>query len=375
MEPNPLPFLGGSVSDSVAVDPAARRKQLIKTLAGFIFPLFFVVIFPLAYVSSLHNPSPAEMQLTVVGPTAVVGQIAESLDETDRFSVTRTDVESRAKEDVEDRSSVGSILVSVDASTGDLSMTVFTASGGGRAAAAVVQGAANQIAAELDVVPAVKDVAPLDAPDVIGTNLFFLLTYSSIGSYLLIVILTLLLPKASFAVKYAAVALASVVLPLLVFGLMAIFVGDYHASFQEIVGVLLIDALYVFTVGSLSIMLQNLAGQAAIILLMGLVVFINLPSSGGPMPVSMLPPFWQWLHSFWFGAGALEGFRSIIYFDGNQAGRWVAQLASWAVVITSLSAVVELFKANRALRRRLDGKHHKHEIESTPPTLQSPVTA
>jgi len=354
------------VSDSTAVDPTARRKQLVRTFAGFVFPLFFVIVFPLAYVSALHNPTPNDMPLTVVGPTAVVGKIAELLDATDSFSVTQTDVESRAKDDVEDRSSVGSILVSVDADTHTLSMTVFTASGGGRAAAAAVQGAANQIATQLDVVPTVKDVAPLAAPDVLGTNLLFLLTYSSIGAYLLIVILTLIIPKASFAVKCASVALASVVLPLLVFGLSSIFVGDYNASFQEIIGVLLIDALYVCTVGSLSILLQNMVGQAAIFLLMGLIVFVNLPSSGGPLPVSMLPPFWQWLHSFWFGAGALEGFRSIIYFHGNQAGRWVAQLAAWAVLVTSLSVVVELFKVNRALRRRLDGNHHKHGVEALP---------
>jgi hypothetical protein len=341
------------VSDSAVVHPATRRNQLVKTFAGFVFPLFFVVVFPLAYVSALHHPTPHDMQLTVVGPTAVVGQIAKSLDETDSFTVTQTDVESRAKDDVVDRSSVGSILVSVNADTHRLSLTVFTASGGGRAAAAAVQAAANQIAAKLDVSPAVKDVAPLNAPDVLGTDLFFLLTYSSIGAYLLIVILTLIVPKASFAAKYAAVAIAGVVLPLFVFGLSSIFVGDYNASLPEVVGVLLIDALYVFTVGSLSIMLQNIFGQAAIFLLMGLIVFINLPSSGGPMPVSMLPPFWQWLHSFWFGAGALEGFRSIIYFHGNQAGRWVMQLASWAVLVTSLSVVVEQFKANRALRRRL----------------------
>jgi hypothetical protein len=238
--------------------------------------------------------------------------------------------------------------------TVDCDEPVFTASGGGRAAAAAVQGAANQIATQLDVVPTVKDVAPLAAPDVLGTNLLFLLTYSSIGAYLLIVILTLIIPKASFAVKYASVALASVVLPLLVFGLSSIFVGDYNASFQEIIGVLLIDALYVFTVGSLSILLQNMVGQAAIFLLMGLIVFINLPSSGGPMPVSMLPPFWQFIHNSWMGSAMIEWIRGITYFDGAQIGRWSAQLLIWgAAAVVVLVIVVVLQSRRRPIAARV----------------------
>lgn len=365
------------MSDSPAVHPTARRKQLIKTLAGFIFPLFFVVVFPLAYVSALHNPTPNELQLTIVGPTAVVGKIADSLDKTNSFDVSQTDVERRARADVEQRASVGSILIGTNPETTQLSMTVFTADGGGRAAAAAVQGAASDIAKQLDVEPTVVDVAPLAERDVVGTNLFFLLTYSSIGAYLLIVILAMLIPNASFRVKYGAVLIASFVVPLFVFGVSSIFVGDYGATLQQVIGLLLIDALYVFTVGSLAILLQKLAGPAAVIVVMALVVFVNLPSSGGPMPASMLPEFWQWVHSFWFGAGAMESFRSVIYFGGAQAGRWVAQLAYWAALVTALSVALELFNTNRSLRRRLEGTQRHHQVEpefpgSADPTVSEP---
>ena len=73
-----------------------------------------------------------------------------------------------------------------------------------------------------------------------------------------------------------------------------------------------IGAVDTFTVGTIAILPEQLAGQASIFAVLTLVIFLNFPSSGGAIPVSFLPDFWQSLHSFWFGSGAMEAIGSIV---------------------------------------------------------------
>ncbi|WP_167133182.1 ABC transporter permease [Paramicrobacterium chengjingii] len=356
------------------VSTSPRPKPWAK-LAGFIFPLFFVICFPLTYVSATHSPAPNDLSLTIVGSADVVSDIAQSLDDKDEFVITQTDVTARAQQDVEERVSVGALLIApadtADASeSAGLSVTAYTANGGGPAAAGAVQAVGQQVAEQLSAQFETEDVAPLAEGDRLGSALFFLLTYSSIGAYLMVVILTMLFPKGHLGIRFGAVAAASVAIPLFTFGLSAIFVGDYGQNFETITRVLAVDALYVFTVGSLAILLQSLMGRASMIVLMGLVVFMNLPSSGGTVPAPLLPPFWQGVHSFWFGSGALESFRSLVYFDGNGIGHWLFQLAAWAVIAVLLTFIVELSKTNRALRTQMT-RENRYEARRESPAPEA----
>ena len=66
---------------------AASSASVKKVLAALLLPLFFIVVFPLMFVSALHNPTPHTLSLLVVGPTQVVGPIADGLDESHRTLV------------------------------------------------------------------------------------------------------------------------------------------------------------------------------------------------------------------------------------------------------------------------------------------------
>jgi len=337
----------------------SRTALLLKLATAFVVPLFFVIAFPLLFVGAIHNPTPNNLSLLVVGPDEVVSGITDGLDTSDEFAATHTDVEGEAKSSVEQRSVMGAIEIaptateteSVDAPA--FTVTTFVASAEGASVAAAVRAVGADVADELGVSSTEIDVAPLDSQDPLGSNLFSLLTYTSLSAYLVIIVLMQVLPGAKLRIRYAAVGVAAIVAPLMVFGLSSIFVGDYGASFGTIVALLGVNTLYVFTVGAAAVLIEQFLGKMATIGIMGFIVLLNFPSSGGPTPAALLPSFWQSIHNFYFGAGAYESFRSIIYFDGSGAQRWILQLAGWTVGLVMVTVIVHLSRKVFALRTQV----------------------
>jgi len=216
-----------------------------------------------------------------------------------------------------------------------------------------VTSAGASIAKNLGTTAEVVDVAPLAANDELGVTLFYLLTYTSLAAYLVIIVLTQVLPKARLRVRFLAVGVASIIAPLIAFGLSSIFVGDYDASFGTITALLGVNAIYVFTVGAFAILIEQFLGASATFGIMAFIVFLNFPSAGGANPEALLPPFWQFIHNSYFGAGAFESFRSIVYFDGNGVGRWLLQLCLWTGGLVLATVVVHLTKTTRRQKKEL----------------------
>lgn len=264
-----------------------ERNALLRVLPAFVMPLFFVVFFPLAFGSAIHNPAPNDLSLTIAGPAQVVTDITTKLDDQAAFAATQTDVLTEARGSVERRDTTGAIKIEPVTTAADkasaaekqqFAVTTYVANGGGRPAASAVQAVGDQVAKQLGTTAKTVDVAPLSKEDSVGTSLFYLLVYSSLAGYLVIIVLMQVAPKAKLATRFAVIGASAIAAPILTFAMASIFVGDYGASFGTIVGVLAIDALYVFTVGNIAILAQQFLGNAATIAIMGLVVFLNFPS-------------------------------------------------------------------------------------------------
>ena len=228
---------------------------------AFLLPLFVVVCLPFALASAFHSPTPHDVPLTIEGPSQLVHPIVTALDETAQFSVKESDVAGAASLDVKNRDSMGGITITLsESSTTPPSMTVYVASAAGKVVVPVVQAAAADIAKQIHAPLTTVEVAPLDPKDGLGANLMYLLIFSSLGGYLPITVLAQVMPRASIRIRYLTVGVACLVTPLLVFGLQSIFNGDYGQSFGTIFNVLAVDALYVFVVGSLAILADQLLG-------------------------------------------------------------------------------------------------------------------
>jgi len=326
-----------------SVDPARTASLRTTLIAVISMPLFFLLAFTICYVSATHAPLPHDMALTIAGPASVTEQLADSIDEkaTGGFDITQTADADEARDAVSQRDAVGALIVDGD------DVTTIVASGGGRIATATVQNVGQQVAASLGGTSTVEDVSPLPSDDPGGSILFFLLVICTVGGFLTVTGVTQAFRNPSVRSMVATAVGAALVVPVVGFAMISVYV-DFEVTFGMVAAVLGIGMLYTLAVGLLATLLNVVVGQASIFAVILFLIALNFPSSGGSIPESMLPPFWQVVHNGWIGSGAFEAMRSVLYFDGAQAGRWLVQLLIWLVVAAVLLGVVSASKKRRA---------------------------
>lgn len=343
-----------------SVDPTRTASLRTTLIAVISMPVFFLLAFTLCYVSATHAPLPHDMALTIVGSASVTEELADSINDkaTGGFDITQTTDAAAARESVAERDAVGAIIV--DGSD----VTTIVASGGGRLAVATVQNVGQQVAASLGGTSTVDDVAPLPSDDPGGSILFFLLVICTVGAFLSVTAITQAFRGAGVRAMIATSLGAALIAPVVGFAMISVYV-DFEVTFGTVAALLGIGMIYTFTVGLLATLLTELVGQAAIFLVILILIAFNFPSSGGSVPESMLPPFWQVIHNGWIGSGAFEAMRSVMFFGGNQVGHWLIQLFIWLAIVVILLVVVTASK-----KRRLAA-----EVDATPANSDTVVAA
>ncbi|MCU1529544.1 MAG: hypothetical protein JWP75_3307 [Frondihabitans sp.] len=310
---------------------------------AMVFPLFFVVMFSLCYVSAFHAPAPHNAPLILIGQDAQTSAVRDGIQKQapNSFDITTTTDSAEAINDIKTRGAIGAIEIG-------RVITAYTASANGGSTSQTVQQVAASIATQAKTTVVVKNLVPLASKDITGTGLFYYLIICTIGGYLTVTVLAQVGAKIRLRAQYLTVLIASVLVPVIEFGIASIFVGTFGASVGTIFGLLAVGAFYTLTVGTISLLANQIAGQASIFLVLTVAIFLNLPSAGGAIPYTFLPGFWQGLHSFWFGAGAMEAIRDVIYFNGTGMWPWLTHVAIWFVAALALSVVLGVRRAPNA---------------------------
>lgn len=327
-------------TNSIDTNPARQASAMTKIIGVVIMPLFFLVVFSLCYTSALHAPVPNSMPLTIAGPAATTQRIVNGIDKQadGAFDTAQTTNAAEARRSVAERDSAGALVID------GTKVTTIIGSGGGVIASTAVKSVGAQVAAELGGTTKVVDVAPTTTEDRSGTSLFYLLIICTIGGYLSITVLTQALPRARTRTMVITAAGAALLTPIIGWSMISIFVGDYGSTFGTISAVIGIGMIYTLTIGLLATLFTKALGQGAIFAVILFLIGLNFPSSGGAAPASMLPGFWQFIHSGWVGSGGLEAMRSVVFFDGHQVGRWLLQLGAWTVGSAVLVTVVGMLR-------------------------------
>lgn len=325
-----------------AAAPAPRSVPLVLIVKSMIFPVFFVIMFALCYISAFHDPTPHNVRLALVGPeqqtSVIAGQIAQS--SPGAFEITATADRAAALEDLGAQRVAGVIELGP-------TVTAHIASGGGIMVAQTVEQVAQPLAEALGAPMTVEDVAPLGDGDSSGMGLFYFMIVCTIGGYLTVMVLSQVAVGMALRRQIGILGVMSVGLTLLAFAVSSIFVGAYGASAAGVAALLAIGMAYTFAIGLVSIGLNKLAGQSAIFLIMTFAIFLNFPSAGGAISASFLPGFWNGMHSFWIGSGAMQSMRSVIFFGGSGLGAGLLILGGWII-----AGALFLVALNQRDRRR-----------------------
>ena len=125
----------------------------------------------------------------------------------------------------------------------------------------------------------------------------------------------------------------------------------FSGSPGAILAMLGLGALFAFAVAVITRLLQlGLGGLGALIGSLVL-VFLNVPSSGGSV-AAPLPGFWRFLSHFWIGAAALDANRSALYFGGSGVANDVLKILAWVVVWACILAVSIHLRSRHRVRNR-----------------------
>ncbi|MGX1974211.1 ABC transporter permease [Streptomyces kronopolitis] len=361
--------------------PHAHRSRrsphsagLRHVLTHLITPLLMCVGMGLAYLGAFANPAPHHLPVAVVGSGRSAQLLAQSInDKADGALEVRTVADrSAAIDGLKHQEIFGAYVSNAHGAKGASGASdvsgALGASGGARAgaggaagsvrpapellvatagsdtSATVVQKVFTPIAAHQGAPLKVTDVVPTVGDDPTGQGIFFLLVAISIGSYASVAVIGgagAVLPirlraglavGMSFVVGLIGTAFAGPVFHLVDHGLE----GLWGMAWLYSAGILLIGTG-----------LHTFLKRWTTLGVMALFVMLNFTSSGGIFRPEMQNGFFAALHSFWNGAGFVEGTRSHVYFDGYGLSGHVWTLVGWLV-----AGVVAIGAAALAERRR-----------------------
>ncbi|SEC00468.1 hypothetical protein SAMN05428945_1766 [Streptomyces sp. 2224.1] len=361
---------------------SSHSAGLRQVLTHLITPLLMCVGMGLAYLGAFANPAPHHLPVAVVGSGRSAQLLAQSInDKADGDLEVRTVADRAAAVDGLKRQEIfgayvihatGAPKASVTGATkpsvkrgvekasskgaqegagaGDggtaaasakAAPELLVATAGSDTSASVVQKVFTPVAAQQGAPLKVTDVAPTAEDDPTGQGIFFLLVAISIGSYASVAVIggagavlpvrlrTALAIGTSFVVSLIGTAFAGPVFHLVEHGLR----GLWGMAWLYSAGILLIGTG-----------LHTFLKRWTTLGVMALFVMLNFTSSGGIFRPEMQNGFFAALHSFWNGAGFVEGTRSHVYFNNYGLSGHVWTLGWWLVVgllMVGLAAVAE----------------------------------
>ncbi|TXS17070.1 MULTISPECIES: hypothetical protein [unclassified Streptomyces] len=312
---------------------------LRHVLSHLVTPLLMCVGMGLAYLGAFHAPAPHDLRVDVVGSGASAQVLAQTLQDKGDGALSVRTVADRdiAANHLRTQQSYGAY---VPGSKPEL--MVATASSD--TSATVVQKIFTEVAAGQGAPLPVTDVEPTADGDPTGQGIFFLLVAVSIGSYASVAVIGGAGAVLALRIR-AGLAIGT---SLVVSAIGAAFAGPVFGLVDHGLGGLWAMAwLYSAGILLIGVGLHTFLKRWTTLGVMLLFVMLNFTSSGGIFRPELQPGFFGALHSFWNGAGFVEGVRSHVYFGGHALGGHLLVLSLWFVAGVVVVAVAGLAESRR----------------------------
>ncbi|WP_431032038.1 carboxypeptidase regulatory-like domain-containing protein [Streptomyces sp. P6-2-1] len=323
---------------------SSRSREAALTLVRTLwFPAFMFTGFLVCYLLPFHNPVPHHVKVAV--PAATAAPLQHALDHAapGGFDLVPVHDADAARAAVTGREAVAGYV------PGPGAPELFTAKADGYSLESVLQKTFTAVAQDSGGShpaagrPALKitEVAPTAAGDGMGTGLFYVVLSCTIPAYVMVM---MLLRATNFGRrdKILVLAVAGAVLALVAYGVarwMNVIPNDPLAILFLF---LMSQAVSQTALGLVPFVKQYLPGVA-----MGLFVLLSMPSSGGAIPVQMVPGFFRALHPVMPMGNLIEALRGLFYFGGKDVVPHVLVLLAWVAAAFVLHGIGAL-RARRA---------------------------
>ncbi|TSB29318.1 ABC transporter permease [Streptomyces benahoarensis] len=321
---------------------------LRHVLTHLITPLLMCIGMGLAYLGAFANPAPHDLPVAVVGSGQSAQLLAQSINDKAAGELQVRTVAHRADavDQLRHQDIFGAYVLKGPTAHGGQRQApeLLVATAGSDTSATVVQKIFTPLAAAQGQPLKVTDVAPTAKDDPTGQGIFFLLVAISIGSYASVAVIGgagAVLPMRLRALLAAGTSLVVSVLGVL-------FAGPvFHLVDHGLWGLWGMAWLYSAGILLIGVGLHTFLKRWTTLGVMALFVMLNFTSSGGIFRPEMQNGFFAALHSFWNGAGFVEGTRSHVYFDGHGLAGHVWTLAIWLLAGAAVVTVAGLAERRR----------------------------
>jgi len=306
-----------------------------KSLVALAIVVVVTAIFVVCLVSAIQLLAPREMPFGVTGPSPVVDAVQQE------FSLDLTTYSSEA--DLTRAAERGDIYGGYIADpSGDTLVTVPAKSFFGEV---YVGGGFADAAKQLDQTFTTTTIAPLPTADRTGAVVGLLMLPTLIGGYVIASMLFSATQTAAVRGRIPIVLAFSVLVALITGITAGPLIGAFPTS--HLWSLLPCFALVTAAVGLAAVAIQALVGKLGTALVALLFIIVGGASAGGA-GVALLPTYWQKIGVLLPPRHAVELYRNVRYFDGNNIAQPIAVLAAYALVGVAVIVLVQR-------RRRTDG--------------------
>lgn len=313
--------------------------------ALLLFPLGMVTMMISVMLGAMSAPMPQNMPIAIVGSTvAQAQQAADGLDANmpGLFDLRAIDSTEEARTQVQDRT-VTAALILPSAETPVA--TLVTNQAGGSSSKQVVTAVFGQVAAGMKVDLVSDEIAPLHSNDTMGSVSMYIAMGWILAGFMIIIVGANAAPKSRPLPKLVPIVAAwSVFISAVLWLIAGPITGSVDGHFWQLWGV---GAIAVFAVAMFSAVVERLIGMLSIIPVIGLMMLIGIPASGGGLSVYMEPEIFRVLHGILPMPAAVESVRSILYFGGDVVGQHLLTLGFWGLGSLIVLMIIDKIKPPR----------------------------
>ncbi|MHC1560474.1 carboxypeptidase regulatory-like domain-containing protein [Actinomycetospora sp. C-140] len=332
----------GTVEEPAASGPPEMSPEMKRSNVRFALalPLFFMIMFPLCYITALHLPVPHDLPVAVVGAGAASFIAAAGPALAGKFTLVAVDTPQHAT-DMIFQQTVKAAYVPAPAGQ---PAHMLVAGADGRVMTQLVPTVFQPFATAAGNPGAIQtvDVAPLAPGDGNGIGLMFFMLIVCIVGFMTANILGNAAFFLPMRVRVAISAGIAVLTPIVLYLFMGAWLQILQGSVGQIVAVIALGAVTSFAVGLTTTAVVAFIGKWALFPCMLVFVFLNIPSSNSAYPAEIVPPFFGWISDWHLGAAFVDAVRSILYLDGAGLGSHLLVVGLWllaAVVLITVAAL------------------------------------